>query len=840
MSGPSPISTLDFESKVRALLAQEKWRQARDELKTLVKSDRPRFLPLLVEANIGLARKMIAGGQISEARQVLSYLATIAPPEQYRGLELEIGVKSGGGETLLPKMLSELARPQTSLPEAAQIALADTLVLAFSSAIPSAPASPEESRLRTEMRAVHEALEAFSEANWPRVSERLRQIPHRSPFSHWTVFLKGLTAFHAGDLGRAVKLWRNLPLRSVPGKASQPYLVLAGDPLLSEAPGAESTVGGICRITGAGELASPLLQAEKLWRKDRLAESYEAIRNLVPSFPSTALDAVGVLTEFYFNATHTLIGENWTVLLRCFVKLLDRNASKNETEVMLTHRALALRGKELAPVDELRASWKEYLFYRERLRGRNPRLSSIANAWLGEQLSAPSSSYRRHGDSRMRDAEGAIEALVESIDLDPANLEAHLRLCTVYEALKKRSERNRLLDLMTSRFPDNQKVLVAAGRECIERKAFVKGLDYLTRARQHDQLDPEIPKLLVIGLEAMAREQFQKGQTDKARRTLERTEEWLTDEPEDFQRSRWSAWSRQAAVEARWGEAALSADLIARATARAPSSLAPRLLADLTYRHCAKTHVDESPFLKELRAGFAEPLALREIALLLRLLQTFEETAQEFSSGMEEMFVGQAIWEALKRPFAVEDALPLIKSGLHRAGLQEPIDALLARILRDDPQHPAYRLWRLVSAGYTGLDPVNTRTELKSIIEEAARRKDQPTLARAREMLREIEEPAFDSPWGDEEDEFDDFDEDDDGDLPDETAMQMAEILTFLQRASPAEIRAFRKKVTQVIPLADFDAMVELAKKGPPPLPPSSPKGKAARPVNRPAQGELF
>ena len=90
---------------------------------------------------------------------------------------------------------------------------------------------------------------------------------------------------------------------------------------------------------------------------------------------------------------------------------------------------------------------------------------------------------------QLRDPKGAVEMLRRSIELDPDNLAAYLTLCAVYQALKQTSERNRLLDRMTARFPDDKKVLLHAGQGCIERKALVKGLDYLARARQLDQLD---------------------------------------------------------------------------------------------------------------------------------------------------------------------------------------------------------------------------------------------------------------------------------------------------------------------------------------------------------------
>ena len=44
-----------------------KWRKARDAAKDLCKKDRPRYMPLLVEANAGLARELIGKGLAKDA-----------------------------------------------------------------------------------------------------------------------------------------------------------------------------------------------------------------------------------------------------------------------------------------------------------------------------------------------------------------------------------------------------------------------------------------------------------------------------------------------------------------------------------------------------------------------------------------------------------------------------------------------------------------------------------------------------------------------------------------------------------------------------------------------------
>ncbi|MGH8019094.1 MAG: hypothetical protein ACREIA_12535, partial [Opitutaceae bacterium] len=533
-SPATPPSVAAAEQRARAFLAREKWRQARDEIKPLVKIDRPRFLPLLIEANTGLARKMIAAGQASEARQVLNYLGTIAPAGQLRGLEIELAARSatppdGPG---LARFVAALAEADGALTEAERRRVADQVVLAFA---PVAPENAGQSRLAEEARAIHEALDALSRAEWPRVLEALRPVAHRSAFSHWAAFIKGVAAFYAGDARRTAKLLRALPPDSAPGRASQPYLLLLREeadarettsPAVNAPTITETTLAHICELIGAAGVSGFLLRADALWREGKHADSYNVLRKGVAAFPSSGLDWAGTLSEFYFKAPHGMRSADWVAFLRFFCELINRERMKNGAETMLAHRTLALMGQAIAPADELREEWETFLSERQALHGANPRLSSLAHGWLGEQLAMalPQRAFF-FGPPKLRDPKGAIEALQLSIELDATNRAAHLQLCAVYGALKKNSERNRLLDTMTARFPDDRDVLLQAAEGCIGRKTFGKGLEYLARARRLDQLDPRIPELTVAALQAQARQQFQQRRAEKARDILAQANE---------------------------------------------------------------------------------------------------------------------------------------------------------------------------------------------------------------------------------------------------------------------------------------------------------------------------
>lgn len=843
----SPVSDA-AEARIRALLAEEKWRQARDELKPLAKEDRPRFLPLLIEANIGLARKMAGNRQTSDARQVLNYLKTIMPAAQFHALELELAATSGVSEPLVQQqVLASLADAQSPITNLDRVRLADALILSFSTSLSGQPSRPAEAKVLEEMRAIHQALEAVSLARWPQVAEALRPVSLRSVFGHWGIFVKGLAAYHCGDLDRAVKLWTALPSNSVPTKASRPYLQLVKrttEPIPADA------LVGIFRIVGIAGAGDALTRAEQLWQKGKPVESYRQMRDHVASFPSADLDWIGSLTEFYFNAPHGMAEKDWRDVAGFLYELGRQGRLKNHVEARLSARALSLLGRTIAPPEDLRETWEDFLRERAAAFGPNAQFTSLGYEWLGEQLSQSQLSGRfSPARSRLLDAEGAVTALRKSIELDPRNLGAHLKLCVLYETLNQTRERNRLLDQMTAQFPEEQKVLVAAARGCLERKALSKALDYLTRARRHDQLDPQIPELTVTALQALARDQFQQRRSDKARLTLARCEEFLIDDPKNFVRSRWSASARLAAMEEFWGDTARAGELLAQARRQTPHPVAPLLLAHLSYRKIADTFDGKSPFLADLRPALRKGLRLSDLSLPVRLLEEARVELGPHGLHHEDKWISQAMTGASPDTFTRAHATELIECAANHPDYRKPLLQVVKKLLRTDPKEPLFRLWQLLFRPPGDFHLLSDGLKLEDIIEEASRRQDAVALRLARQMHSELNDARSLDPFEVDEDDGDSDDDDFEPEgpvpvLPPKTLDDLSEVVEMLQSAvkSPSALREVRKKLRGKLPDIILDGLIEMAKSGElPPLPqPSRPKpGKNLPPID-PNQGELF
>lgn len=819
---------------MRALLAQQKWRQARDELKALVKVDRARYLPLLIDANIGLARKMLAGGQLSDARQVLDHLGKLAPPARLRELELEIAVKTGGAdgpggaEDALAKLIAALADSTAPLTEVERIKAADAAVLSFQPGVANDPTPPTQARVREELQAVQVALAALSRSAWTEVADALRRVSFRSAFGHWAIFIKGVAAFHAGEDERAVKLWRSLPPESATAKTSRAYRLLMVEATADETDAAASpaALDGACRLI-TGSAADFVTRADRLWREGQTINSYQAVRNKQEGFPSVALDWRGALTEFYFKAAHGMASDEWRKYVFFFAKLNDSNAFKDEVETMFAHRMTALLGRSIAPVEDLRRYWNEFLRIHQSIHGTNPVLASLGHGWLGEQLSQPPEALEDDWQAEdLPDANHAIEELETSIRLDPTNLKAQLHLCRLYEILEKTSERNRLLDGMTKRFPDDKNVLVVAARGCLERGVYKKALDYLERARRLDRLDPQIPRLIVAALEGQARTHFQQRRRDDAIQALARTGEWLTERTDDFQISRWSASARHAAMEEVWGVPSQAKVLLDESLRLSAWAVAPLLIAHLSYRECLKPHRTESPFLPAFERALGLNATPQEIGPLLRILEAWAAVSEKFRAGHERALIVGALKKAANQPFTRAEALALIEQTGHHAEYQRAMALFVHKILRGDPKDPAFRLWKLKLDESVSMDIDARRDELDAIITEATRRGDEATQRGARAMLRSINTPK--PPPGFDYDPDHDYDDDGFGDDSLPPAL-MEEVMSAFSSASPDEIQRLLKNPPPGVPKLVVEEMIRLARGGLPP-PPSASGAKGARP----------
>jgi tetratricopeptide (TPR) repeat protein len=843
------------EQRIRELLAQGKWRKARDEAKPLAKADKARYLPLLIQANLGLARDMTAKGQISEAHQVLAYLATIAPPEQIRALDLEVAGPTPQALDRLTERMALLADPAGKLPEEERLRHADQVVLAF--AVPPMD-NPAQEALAGDVRAIHAALEAVSAGQSQRAPELLRPISHRSPFSHWAAFARGVAAFHTADLDRAARFFDALPPKSVPGKAGLAYQVLSGrTSLLKDKPRlAELATQATGRLLGQPHLGKALIEADRQWREGQHVKSYCTVREALPEFPAADDGPLGTLSEFYFQAPHTMSFDDREDYLDFFAEMLADGGAKGKIEEMRSRRLLALEHADEVP-GKVKSNWEGFILAHEALYGPNRRLASMAYTRLGKELSMTRSDpgpFGPHpGRARLRDAKGARESLLKAIELDPGNLPAYLQLSAIYGALNQRSERNRLLDHMVKRFPEEKQVLLEAAAGCFLRKAFIKGLEYLAHARRLDRLDPHIPEVAIQAHRSLARQQFQKAQLAKARQTLAATNEFLTDEVGDLRRSRWTALVWAGVLEQLFGDTDRGQESLERGRALGPFAGAFLLFTHLVHRCLSPVRSFSSPFLPALRdelrpnaprgwalLPFLKPNREREkqaptiadSALLAQILRLFEHDPQKPALTQEVQLLREYLNAAIKQPFTRPEALAL-SNALDIGVFREQVSQLAKAMLRRDPADPLFSFMDFTLGAPWALGPEAKRQKLQSILDEARRRGDSETARSVQHTLKDLSEPPLPpSPFPDEPDfedeEDDDFEDDFDDSGPPHFSFKEAEqieaIMEDLAHASKDEIRRLRNTVFKGMPPFIVDALVKAAKTGQRPFGPGPSK----------------
>jgi len=828
MADAPPISAAlnPQEQRAREFLAQGKFRKARDEFKVLCKTDRARYLPWLIEANCGLARALAARGMKPDAMQVLAYLKTLGPSLLVQALEIELGADVGQTPGGLAGLLSLMGDP--NLPAATRQRLADQAVLRFE--IPEATPHPGVG----ELAAIIKALQAISERQYQLALDLVRPLPHVSPFSHWKTLVKGMAAFHGGEWEKAVRAFDTLPADSAPGKAAQPYRLLAAttDPISQTAVPSEKTLEMAGRLAGAPPGCGGILsRAEQAWRNGRPDEMYRTLRS-IPAFPKSGADFIGTLSDFALGCLRLL---NLDQRDRYFCDLEDivrGGISKSETEsALLTKAAVLILGNEWDD-HMLIAEWSKFVELCDRVHGANPKRSSLAYGWLGETLSKPfADSYAGDDHPPMSSAAEARRALETSLRFDGDNLAASLLLCRVYAELKLNSERNRLLDTMTVRFPGEKAVLLLAGQSCLERKACAKALNYFEQALSLDRLDPSIPDLMAEAQATLSLQHFQKGKLDRAREAMDLALTFALDHPAGAKRARWRLQTQQALLEMFFGEAERGAAQLKAVREKNPYAAAILFFAGIASHEMNDKKADPRPFFREFNALSGNQIQARDALLLTEIWTQHKPQVRRNEFRQLQASLSTALRKIAKASYSREEAVKLIEFLLVEEGdavsrLDSTALLFVQAWLREHPDDLLFRLYLVRLRAEP--DP---EAALNEIIAEATRRKDDRTAQMARQQLEAFRRPPpspvpdteFNDDFEDDSDETDPLGADRVEDFAKTLFPKMSPIervpmtlfLKMLATAPPAMLEEMKRTRPRDMSAKDFDLLVNALREMP-------------------------
>jgi thioredoxin-like negative regulator of GroEL len=813
---PSELSSEQLERQARDEMVAGRFRRARDIYKILCKQDREKNLPGLVEANRRLAEQLMENGLISEAEQVLAYLKTIAPSSIMLANDVCFALKTHDWQTALDGALR--LRIETH-GEHDRAAVADALVLAF-------PDLEEASRWAvpeaSDLAAVVGALRCVSEERWEQAQELLRPVRRGSLFAAWKILVKGMIAFYTGHPEKVEALFAQLPPYGVPVRAANALRLFLGTahPRKFDEPAAEQAVKGACCLLNAAELAPLLPRADRLWRAGRHADSYKEMRQ-APCFPSEQPDLAGALSDFYFKAPFAMRDAAYEKYREWFARLADSGRFKDDREGRLTSRFLGCAEIDNPFSGEIEHFWRMFLQFCPADDPLSGKIASLVLERVGAhyaQRDEASPFFFGEEGERMRDAQGAIRLLEESIERDPSNLSAYLKLLDVYAFTKQHDDRNRLLDRMAQLFPKDKAVLLRAGRESLERKAYLKGIQYLERAHSLDPLDPEILQTLVSTYTHLSRQQYKKRNVNKGRHTFDLARRHAIRDKIDFIRGLDFLQALQGVLEITFGDKGMGQRLMKAARECTRSLVALLFFAHGNSRLYHRKH--GSPFWAELlqnRDQVVSARVRREVYLAFEYIHSLDK-ALDWSA--ESAFVRQSLAPLASGAFTRDEAsyfVPLLAVDPHFVSLAEAINS---EALRRDPDDPRFRLYSVFGRTRSPYDL--DIEQLDKIYHDAIRQGDTKTAELARAAIGTAEN-LLEPP-----------DEKEDFGFPSD---ELEEMQRMAAQMSDADFEEFRKESEKFIPLTLFDLVMSGVREKSSRRPQSE---KRQRPSRRTDEPDLF
>lgn len=814
-SRPAQLSSEQLERQAREDMAAGHFRKARDTYKILCKQDRGKYLPGLIEANRRLAEQLVGRGLLSDAEQVLAYLKTIAPASGILATDVSLALQKRDWQGAFEGASRLCQDMPDGLDERDRAVAADALVLAFSNVqesgrLPSSVAS--------DLAAIVGALQCVCEERWEQAQQLLRPVPRGSLFAAWKILVKGVIAFYMGDTEKARILFSQLPLHGVPARAARAFQPFLGRDHghKFDKPADEQTVRGACGLLNATNFAPFLLRADQSWRAARPEDSYNEIRQ-APGFPSEDPDLAGALSDFYFKAPFAMRDAARDRYLHWFNRHAASGRFKNDQEARLAYRMLGCAGLDEAfsePFSELvERFWRRFLELYPAGDPLRPKAASLIFEQLGAYHAQPEDIPPLFFDEKgkdLLDAEGAIRLLRESIEHDPSNLGAYLKLLDLYEWTEENSERNRLLDRVAQLFPKEKAVLLRAGQECVKRKAYQKGTQYLERAHSLDALDPAVLQALVSAYTHLARQHYEKKNVNKGRDTFALARNYAVRDQTDLVRGLDFLLALQGVLEMTFGDKERGSQLITAARECTLSPVAVLLFAHGNSRLYRRT--EQSPFWEELlqsRARVASPRDRKELFVALKNLYSLDKNV-DWSA--ETAFVRKCLApmaaEALNREEARE-AVPALAAFPPLLPLAK---AVIKEALRRYPDDPRLRLYAAFEKTRSPAD--FDVAELDKIYHDAMRDGDTKTAQIASSAIAAAEslaEPPFEDDFG----------------LP---LDQLEEMRRAAAKMSGAEFEKFRKESSKFIPLPLFDIIMADVR-GQPSREPQPGRRRRARPA---------
>ena len=494
---PKLLATALLEEKTAADLDRQNYGRAKEWLKELCKRNKELYQPRLIACYQRLAEQMLEKGQRHEAKTVFEQirLLTGRPVDgRMEAQSLALADDYSAAAAAMVRRYGEEGGENLTVAEGES--LADALVIAFEE-IPELQENHPD--LHRELQAVRTALEHLGADRFADAQNEMKAIGRHSPFAGWRLFIKGLCAFYAGDDAKALEALQRFGKDSFLFRAARPFIHIMNDGTtpLSKDEAKEPLLMDICRILHRPELDHILPRAEYLWRMGRHADSFEHVSRMLSDFPTNEPGLLRALSRFYFQALFHMSYNQGDKYVRDLHYILKKRRNNDVANLLYTRsRNLFFETDQGFSDPDLLRLWEEFLICHERVAGESRRLRALVYAHLGDLFGEtlcdddPFESWfdRRKMKGRTRNFRLAEEAYEKSLALYPTDKEIHLKLLALYEKGDLSAKRNKKLDEISRLFPDDKDVLAINGNSCIERKAYLKGIECLKRAVALDPL----------------------------------------------------------------------------------------------------------------------------------------------------------------------------------------------------------------------------------------------------------------------------------------------------------------------------------------------------------------
>ncbi|MBW2138921.1 MAG: hypothetical protein JRH06_15390 [Deltaproteobacteria bacterium] len=747
-SRSDPVPAL--EEKATQCLAEEKYRQARDCFKRLCGYDRDKYLPQLIEANEGLAFKMIKGGKFGYAKTILDQMRSLgASNHRVNLIGVLLALHQGDYGAAVTAASDYLAEARDEGWGDIPLFVFDALVLSFEFIEKGLPLS---NSIKEEVRAIQSALKLVSEEHYDEALAAVRTINLRSPFSQWKLFLKGLCAFYQGEDEKARKAFTRLPGGCVPAKAAYPYLVLLdGAKCLDKHHRRLESLGLMCWIAGEKRLETVLPKAEYLWQIGRFLDSYLYVRNNLEEFPSQRPGIVQELSSFYLKVPFHMQEEDAERYIDSFDRILDKKHIREFEKLMILKTLCLYFEKTLGHDPALKGLWEDFLRTYHYVYGRNPDLEALVYAHLGDLFSEEISSYdpffffgrRRQRRSQVRNA-GLAEACYErSIRLNPGDKEAYVSLLDLYEKVGEKSKLNRKLDEFIRLFPEDKDMLYKAGLRCMERRALIKGMNYLEKAIQLDPLDSQIRQAFITCCTKAALEYAGNHRMEKCRNLLPRALEWSEARLEDFGRGRAYVNARWASMELLGGDAKRAEILLDRGKSLVNNNPKFHFFTWLVARSYGVPSTRLEKIKKLVDEEFSGPASPDKLVAFVETLSYFTQyqALDRRGLGQEIKRIRRYMRKAAKGLLSREQAKIVVEFALEN-GEKDVALEYAEKVLKDNPDDAYFRYlqYEIDKRPWVLESRRSDLCKLEKILELAEKERDQELIMRIR---REIEQLRF-------------------------------------------------------------------------------------------------